>query len=148
MGRDWLCHIRLDWRQINKVHNASQQALLTRYPVVFQEGLGTLKGFEGRIYVDPDAPPGFNPARSVPFALRDKFKKELEHLQAEGTIDPVELAECAAPIVAVLKRDKNTLRICGDFSVTVNLFSKLNRYPIPKVEDLFARCARESILLN
>ena len=142
VGRDWLCHIRLDWRQINRVHNASLQAVLTRHPLVCQEGLGTLKGFEARIYVDPDAPTRFNRSRSVSFALRDKVKKELERLQAEGTIEPVEFAEWAAPIVAVLKRDKNTVRICGDFSVTVNPVSKLDRYPIPKVEDLFVRLCK------
>ena len=36
------------------------------------------------------------------------------------------------------KPDKKRVQICGDFRVTVNLVSKLNRYPIPKVEDLFA----------
>ena len=142
VGRDWLCHIRLDWRQINRVYNASLQAVLTRYPLVFQTGLGTLKGFEARIYVDPDAPPRFNHSCFVPFALRDKVKKELERLQAEGTIEPVGFAEWAAPIVAVLKRDENTVRICGDFSVTVNPVSKLDRYRIPKVEDLFARLCK------
>ena len=30
------------------------------------------------------------------------------------------------------------MRLCGDFRLTVNPVSKLNRYPIPKVEDLFA----------
>lgn len=64
---------------------------------MFQEGLGTSKGF----YVDPDTPPGFNPARSVPFTLRDKVDKELERLQKEGTIEPVEYAEWAAPIIDV-----------------------------------------------
>ena len=39
----------------------------------------------------------------------------------------------------VVKKDRKSVRICGDFSVTVNPVSKLDRYPIPKVEDLFAR---------
>ena len=39
----------------------------------------------------------------------------------------------------MLKSDKTNVRICGDFSVTVNPVSKLDRYPIPQVEDLFAR---------
>ena len=43
------------------------------------------------------------------------------------------------PFVPVLKCDKNTVCICGDFRLTVNPVSKLDRYPIPKVEDLFAR---------
>ena len=109
---------------------------------MFLGGLGTLKGFKAKIYVDPDTPPRFNPARSVPYSLRDKVEKELQRLQEEGTIEPVEFAEWAAPIVAVLKRDRNCVRICGDFSVTVNPVSKLDRYPIPKVEDLFARLSK------
>ena len=142
LGRDWLSQIQLDWRQINQVHNASLVSVLARYPGVFKEGLGTLKGFKAKIYVDPDTPPRFSPARSVPFALRDKVNEELQRLQEEGTIEPVEFAEWAAPIVAVLKRDRNSVRICGDFSVTVNPVSKLDRYPIPKVEDLLARLSK------
>ena len=40
--------------------------------------------------------------------------------------------------MAVVKSDKKSVRICGDFKVTVNPVSKLYRYPIPKIEDLFA----------
>ena len=29
--------------------------------------------------------------------------------------------------------------ICGDFEQTINLVAKLDRYPIPKIEDLFAK---------
>ena len=42
------------------------------------------------------------------------------------------------PIVAIVKSDK-TLRICGDFKVTVNKVSKLDSYPIPKIEDLLIK---------
>ena len=31
-----------------------------------------------------------------------------------------------------------SVRVCGDFKQTVNPVCKLNRYPIPKIEDLFA----------
>ena len=40
-----------------------------------------------------------------------------------------------------MKADKQSLRICGDFKLTVNQASKLDRYPIPKIEDLFANLA-------
>ena len=59
-------------------------------------------------------------------------------LVKEGTLEPVENADWAAPIVAVLKSDRKSVRICGDFRTTVNPISKLNQYPIPRVEDLFA----------
>ena len=86
--------------------------------------------------------PRFNPARSILYALRDKVEKELQFLQEKSTIELVKFAEWAAPIVVVLKQDRNTVRICGDFSVTVNPVSKLDRYLIPRVEDLFARLSR------
>ena len=39
----------------------------------------------------------------------------------------------------LIKSDKSTVRICGDFRVTVNPVSKLDSYPLPRVNDLFAK---------
>ena len=39
----------------------------------------------------------------------------------------------------VQKSDGKAVRICGDYKLTVNQASKLDRYPIPKIEDLFAQ---------
>ena len=130
-----LSQIQLNWKEIHHVHSVCPCS----YPSVFKEGLGTLRGFQAKIHVDPQATPQFHPARSVPYALRDKVNQELQRLERDGTIEPVDIAEWAAPIVVVLKQDKQSVQICGDFSVTVNPVSKLDRYPIPKVEDLFAR---------
>ena len=69
------------------------------------------------------------------------MEKELNRLVAEGTLEPVEVADWAAPIVPILKPDKVNVRICGDFKQTVNPLSKLDNYPIPKVEDLFSTLA-------
>ncbi len=66
------------------------------------------------------------------------MEKELSRLEHEGIIKPVHFAEWAAPIVPVLKSDKTSVRICGDYKLTVNHASKLDSYPIPKIEDLFA----------
>ena len=38
----------------------------------------------------------------------------------------------------MLKPDKVSVRICGDFKQTINPVSTLNNYPIPKIEDLFS----------
>ena len=75
----------------------------------------------------------------MPYFYRDKVEKELDRLVEEGTLEPVESSEWAAPIVAVLKQDKQSVRICGDFKQTINPIAKLDRYPIPRVEDLFAK---------
>ena len=67
------------------------------------------------------------------------MEEELARLQKQGIINPVQFADWAAPIVPVLKADKKTVRICGDFKMTVNQASRLDKYPIPKIEDLFVR---------
>jgi len=51
----------------------------------------------------------------------------------------------AGPIVPLIKSDKNSVRVCGDFRVTINPVSKLNRYPIPKIDDLFAILTKDRI---
>ena len=76
-------------------------------------------------------------ARPVPYALKAKVELELDRLQSEGILSPVEFSEWAAPIVPVVKQD-GTVRICGDYKCTVNQVSKLDNYPIPKTEDLLA----------
>ena len=77
----------------------------------------------------------------MPYALTDLVDKELDRLVAEGTLEPVQFSDWASPIVPVLKADKSSVRVCGDFKQTINPVSKLDRYPIPKIKDLFAKVA-------
>ena len=55
-------------------------------------------------------------ARPVPYALKAKVEKELDRLQSEGIISPVEFTEWAAPIVPVVKQD-GSVRIVVTISV-------------------------------
>ena len=64
--------------------------------------------------------PKFCRARSVPISLWPKVERELDCLVAEGTLKPVQFAEWAAPIVPVLKREGESVWICGNFKQTVN----------------------------
>ena len=69
-----------------------------------------------------------------------KVETELDRLVREGILKPVDVLEWDTPIVPIKKAD-NSLRLCGDYKITVNRESKLDHYPIPKVEDLFAEMA-------
>lgn len=140
MGRDWLEAIRLDWTAIFKLQVGHQQelnALLSQHQEVFKGELGRLVGATAKIYVDPEAKPRYFKARPLPYALKEKVETELTRLQNEGIIEPVSFSEWAAPIVPIVKPD-TSIRICGDYKVTVNPVSKLDNYPIPKTEDLLA----------
>ena len=138
LGRDWLQQIRLDWKGIFQMETSPLESLLQRKKALFQPGLGTLKGFKAKIHVDPTATPKFCKARPVSYAFRGKVEEELERLTKEGIVEPVQFADWAAPIVPVLKSDKESLRLCGDYKLTVNQAAKLDQYPIPRVEDLFS----------
>ena len=103
------------------------QDILNKYEEVSGKELGTFKGPDVTISVDPDATPQFCKARVIPYAMRDSVEQELNRLK-EGTLEPIEYSVWAAPIVAVWKQDHQGVRICGDFRMTINPVSKLNRY--------------------
>ena len=141
-GRNWFSRITLDWKDIRQVMNNSLKTALDRHSAVFQERLGKLKDYKAKIILDPHATLRFCKARPVPYALKTKVEEELDCLPAEGIIEPRQFADWAAPIyiVPVLK-GVQTVRICGDFKQTINQASKLDKYPIPRIEDLFAGLA-------
>ena len=57
LGRNWLRVLRLDWKVIHQLRGGSLQELLERHGEVFQAELGTLRGYEAKIHVDPGAKP-------------------------------------------------------------------------------------------
>ena len=138
MGRNWLSRIRLNWSKIHHTSSPGLSELLNKYDEIFKEGLGTFRDYEAKLEVSPEATPRFCKARTLPYSMRQKVEEELTRLEEEGTLEPVDYSDWAAPIVAVVKSDQKSVRVCGDFRMTVNPVSKLNCYPIPKVEDLFA----------
>ena len=74
----------------------------------------------------------------VPYLFKDKNEFELEQLLNKSHFQPVE--ECsgwASPMVPV-KNAKSSIRICGDYKVTVNKVAKFDKYHVPKNEDSFA----------
>ena len=141
LGQDWLQHFRLDWARLHQIRSDQDQhclqQVLERHPDVFKEELGQLRGTTAKIYTIPEAQPKFYRPRPVPYTLRKKVEQELERLQQQGVIEPVQFSNWAAPIVPVLKPD-HSVRICGDYKLTVNQAAKTDTYPLPRIEDLFA----------
>ena len=88
------------------------EALLTCHRKLFEEGLGTLQGYEAKLYVDPQALPKFCKAQPVPYTMHDKVEEELHRLVQEGILEPIQYADWAAPIVPVWKKDKESVRVC------------------------------------
>ena len=83
----------------------------------------------------------------MPYALKTKVEEELDRLTAEGFIESRQFADRAAAIVPVLKGDQ-TVRIGDDFKQTINQASKLDKYPIPRIEDILAGLAGGTCFLK
>ena len=79
------------------------QSVLAKYPDVFMEGLGTLKGVKVKIYVDQERRTQIYQSKISALRIETNVELELERLEREGIILPVEFSEWAAPIVPVAK---------------------------------------------
>ena len=138
-GRNWLRKIQLNWGSIKHM-TTELDCLLRKHSDLFRNELGTLKGVQARLVVRPDANPRFYKPRAIPYALRGAIERDLERLENLGVIEKINHSDWAAPIVPVPKSD-SSIRICGDYKVTVNPVLQVDQYPVPKPEDLFSTLA-------
>ena len=131
----------MNWQashQILQLDREELDGILEQYEEVFRDELGFLKGVEVKIHVDAQATPRFYHARNVPHAIREQVEEALCKLVDTGIVEPVQHSEWVAPIVPILKAD-GSIRVCGDYKMTVNQVAKPDSYPLPRINDLLAR---------
>ena len=107
---------------------------------MFGRDVGTIKGYKAIIRLRQGTKPIFKKSRSVAYALQPALELELNRMQQEGILEPVERSEWATPLVIVPKSN-GKLRVCGDFEVTINQCVETKTYPLPTTDDIFARLA-------
>jgi len=113
------------------------QEVLEKYAeTVFKPGLGKLKDMTAKLTLRPESVPKFHKARPMPYTLRPKVEATFEQMVREGNIEKVESSDWATPIVPVMKPD-GSVRICGDYKVTLNPCLQVPQHPIPRVEECF-----------
>ena len=105
--------------------------------LVFDGKVGTIQGCEARLLLREGAQPQFHRTRSVPSAMREAVGSELDRLESEGIIERVSTSQWATPLVVVPKRD-GSLRLCGDYRLTVNNAIEVDAHPLLKPEEIFA----------
>ncbi|XP_063374893.1 uncharacterized protein K02A2.6-like [Cydia amplana] len=141
LGRDFMAHYGLGIT--TPVHfcessNNFLDILQKQYPAVFSDELGTFNKYKIKLFLKSDSKPIFFKARPMAFALRQKVENELERLVRVGILKPVEYSEYASPVVPVLKRD-GSLRLCADYSVSINKQLLVEQYPLPTAQELFTK---------
>ena len=135
LGRNWLLALKIDWTSVYKtLVTTKEEELIAQYGDLFKQEIGTLEGFQAKLAVDT---PKFYKPRAVPYAIRDAVEDRMERL---GIVERVHTSEWASPIVPVPKAD-GSIRICGDFKVTINPVLEVDQYPLPRPEDIFSTLA-------
>ena len=77
--------------------NQKLQDVLDKHADLFQRKLGKFNGPPVTLHIDERVPPCFSNPCTVPFALKEKIEKELDHLQSLGIIEPVGSPDCSHP---------------------------------------------------
>ncbi|XP_055706495.1 uncharacterized protein LOC129806739 [Phlebotomus papatasi] len=114
--------------------------LKEEFKKVFDDSLGKINGIQGELKLKHDAKPVFLKARTVPIAKKEAVEREIESLVNEGVLIKVNQSRWATPIVAIPKAS-GKVRVCGDYSCTVNPNLIVDRYPLPTIEELLADMA-------
>ena len=145
LGRNWLKHIRLNWKKIGTVVLSGSTAhelsrLLQDYQEIFADELGTVQMFQAELTVQENAQPKFCKPRSVPLPMKEAIEEELDRLERIGVLEKVAYSRWATPLVCVPKKD-GRVRLCGDYKVTLNQVLNVEQYLLPKPDDLFATLA-------
>ncbi|KII69063.1 Retrovirus-related Pol polyprotein [Thelohanellus kitauei] len=139
MVRDWMDMIKPQWRdQICEITNSKfyLDELLKKWKHMNEVNEG-LKNHEAKIYLKPQATPICQRARQLSSYKRELVEKALKQLLDENIIGQVEYSEWATPIVPVSKAN-GQVRICVDYSTTVNPQIFMPHFTLPRIEDIFA----------
>lgn len=123
---------------INQHPSEVLQLLLKEYSELYDGELGNFNKFKVELHLKEGVQPRFFKPRSVPFALKSRVEDEIDRLVKLGILVPVPYSKYATPIVPVLK-ENGKVKIAGDFSVTLNRNLKIDKYPLPRIEEVFAR---------
>ena len=91
--------------------------------------MGTLKGYKADIRLKEGAKPIFKKSCSVAYALQPLLEIELDQVQRDGILEPVEISDLATPLVIVPKKH-GKLRVCGDFKIAINQCVETKQYPL------------------
>lgn len=144
IGREWIRRLHLSLFDTVKTVNTLREntnvqitKLLQRYREKLDPLSTKIRGIQAKLTTKENIKQVFLKARTVPFKLLPLVEQELQALVQDGILEKVNTSRWATPIVPVLKKN-NRIRICGDFSVSINPNLLLDEHPLPTVDELFA----------
>ena len=99
--------------------------------------IGCLPGTH-HIVTDPIVKPVIHPPRTVPYALLDKFKKELDEMVSLQVIEPVTEPTDWVSSIVIAEKPNGSLRICLD-PKDLNKAIKRQHFKLPTTEEVLSK---------
>lgn len=143
LGRNWLREVKLDWTNIFRVEPAVPELdkIISENSVLFDGDPGCLQTATAHLTLKDGANSVFRRPRSLPFAIKPAVEAELQRMESQGIIEPVPHSDWATPVVPVPKPD-GSVRLCGDYRVTVNPQLNVDQHPLPTPKEIFSSLNR------
>ncbi|XP_017884413.1 uncharacterized protein K02A2.6-like [Ceratina calcarata] len=105
-----------------------------------KDDLSKITGIIATLTLKKGTRPVFMEPYSLPFDVLSLVGKEIDRLVLQGVLIQVASSQYATPIVPILNKD-NTVRLCGDYSVTLNSNLIMDKVPLPTIYEMFASLA-------
>ena len=114
------------------------EEIAKKYPGI-DKGIGRLRDFEVKLYIDESVPPVQRKHNRVPIHLRSKVEKEIQRLLNEDIIEPVTGPTTWVSSIVTPPKPKspNEIRICVDMR-EANRAIQRTRHVTPTLEELIA----------
>ena len=96
--------------------------------------MGCLTSFIHKPLLDHNVSPVIQPLRRVALALQDSITEELQCLQADSIVKPIDASPWVSNLV-ITRKKSDGLRVCIDLR-QVNKAVVPDKYPLPMIEEL------------
>lgn len=144
LGADWIQKLQnVNWNSL-LVGNLNKSVcnvdlILAQFSNVFDNvPEDKVKNKRATLVLKANAVPKFCRPRRVPYAIKSVVEAEIDRLVKFGFWTPTTESEWATPLVPVVKAD-NSVRLCGDYKVTLNPQLEVAQHPLPTNEELFSK---------
>lgn len=149
LGRTWMNVLWPKWKNhfgmnCNMVNDGKINVndfilkMKSKYPNLFESNGEPIEKFEIDINLLESAKPMFQKAYSVPYAIENEVKSEIDRLVEVGVLEKIEHSQWGSPLV-VVRRGDGRLRLCFDYKKTLNPQLLRDTYKLPVIEDIFAK---------
>ena len=95
--------------------------------------------------LDPRCKPIATKSRQFGSEDQKFIKEEISRLQSEDVIEPSNSPWRAQVVVTKDPMNRHKKRLCIDYSQTINLYTELDAYPLPRIDEMVNKLAQYKV---